>query len=881
MEAPLLATKFYVPVIRPEFVPRPRLLDRLNEGLHRKLSLVSAPAGFGKTTLLSAWAGACDRAVGWVSLSESDNDPSRFWAYVTAALEKAGVIGEQIPEAFLQSSNPSSGEALLITLLNRIAEAQTPVLLILDDYHTVTAPYIHDEVAFLLEHQPAQLHLAIATRADPPLPLALLRGRGQLTELYQRDLRFTPDETANLLNQVMGLELAPSEITALEQRTEGWIAGLQMAAVSLRGHSDRAAFVQAFSSSHRYIFDYLVEEVLRRQVPHVQRFLLRTSILDRLSGPLCDAVIWNGDRGQAGPSEDSQSLLEYLERNNLFVIPLDDDRRWYRYHHLFADLLRQRLEHEASELVPLLHKRASEWYREQGCIVDAIQHAISSGNFEHSGHLMQELGWSIFTRGELTTVLAWVAALPEEIVHARPDLCVLQAWALAKSGQLDRVEPCLQALSPDERQGEVAAVRAYVAGVKGQLPLAVELSRHASDCLPEESYGLRAIVAQNLGTAYHWRGDATAASQSLKEAVKLSQMAGQTHQSMTAMAILGRTYELQGLLQLAAETYREALDLASNPGNRPIPFAGMAYVGLAGPLYEWNDLNEAKHCAMAGIRLSELGGFVAYQVAGSARLAAIHEAQADGDSAWAMLQQADRLGLSKDYDLVRSLVNEVRVRRWIARADMTAAVRWADAHRLPAGSDIDAAREIEQMAVARVLIAEGRRAEAWDLLERLLQAVRASGRRGHEIKLLVLQALTVQAYARDARRLSLLEEALSLGEPEGYVRTFIDEGEPMGQLLRDALSQGVKPGYVARLLAALGDEERGASPVLDSLTEPLTEREMDVLHRLVAGLSNPEIAEELFIALSTVKSHVNHIYGKLGVTRRTEAVACAYELGLL
>ena len=875
MEAPLLTTKLYVPTTRPEIVPRPHLTNRLNEGLHRRLSLVSAPAGFGKTTLLSAWAETCGRAVGWVSLDESDNDPARFWAYVVAALAGAGANVRPVALTTLHSPEPPSTETVLIPLLNGIAEMSDPLLLVLDDYHAITARQIHEGLAFFLDHQPPHVHLAIVTRADPPLPLARLRGRGQLAELYQRDLRFTSEEAADLLNRIMDLQLSAEQVEALERRTEGWIAGLQMAAVSMRGRGDRAAFVQAFSSSNRYVFDFLVEEVLQRQPPHIGRFLLRTSILDRLSGALCDAVVGS----DADHTADSQPLLEYLERNNLFVVPLDDGRRWYRYHHLLADLLRQRLAREAPELVPELHNRASRWYEQRGLTTEAVHHAIASSSFERAAYLVQQMGWSIFTRGELTTVLGWIAALPDGVVRSHPELHVLQAWAMAKSGRLEDVESSLQAVAPHELRGEVAAVHAYVAGVRGQLPRAVELAEQALEQLPEENRLLRAIVAQNLGTAYHWSGDSTAASRSLTEAVKLSKAAGQAHQTLTAMAVLGRTYEMQGSLQRAAKTYREALGLASGPGDRPVPFAGMAYVGLAGPLYEWNHLDDARHCAQEGIRLSELGGFVAYQAAGCARLAAICEARGDSGGAAAMLQQAERLAVGNDYGLVRSLIDELRVRLWVAQGNVAAAGRWARAYRRDPGSDFDAASEIEQIAVVRVLAAQGKHGEAWDLLGRLLPAARASGRIDHETKLLVLRALTCRAGNTSTQALTILEQALTLGEPDGYVRTFVDEGEPMARLLQSALSQGLMPNYVAQLLAVIGDEAQ--PPASTAMIDPLTERELDVLRMVVAGLSNPEIAEALYIAISTVKTHVNHIYGKLGATHRAEAVARARELSLL
>jgi len=884
----LLETKLYAPSIRSELVSRPHLIERLQEGLRRgcKLVLISAPAGYGKTTLLGAWVAHTEphRSVAWLSLDEGDNDPARFWAYVAGALRTARAEIGEIGQMLFQSPPPPI-EAALAGLLNQIAEARDPFVLVLDDYHLIHTQVIHEGIAFLLENLPPQMHLVIATRADPPLPIPRLRGRGQLTELYQSDLRFTLEEAATFLNEVMGLQLSGEDVAALERRTEGWIAGLQMAAVSMQRRDDVAGFIQAFTGTHRYILDYLVEEVLQQQSPGVRRFLLQTSILDRLCSALCDAVIGSDE------PVDSRSVLEHLERNNLFVVPLDDRRQWYRYHRLFADLLQQRLWREQRDRVPELHKRAGEWYEQSGMVAEAVGHALTAGDLERAARLIEQTGWATFTRGEMTTILEWIGALPDDFVRSRPQLGVLHAWAMAKSGRLEGVESCLEGIHSDRLRGEVAAVRAYVAGVRGDLPRAVALAQQALEHLPEEDLFLRAIVTQNLGVAYHWSGDSAAAVRTLSKAVALGRAAGQAFQTLTAMAILGRAHEIQGSLRRATETYREALALASEAGNRPVPFAGMAYVGLAGTLYEWNDLEEATRCAMEGIRLSALGGFVAYHVFGHALLARAYEARGDRDHAIEMLQKAEQLGQGGRYALVMALVAELRARLWVAQGDAAAALQWAEERSLRADDPLDAAREIELTAVAWVLIAQGRPGEALGLLARLLEAAQVAGRTGSAIKILALQGLAFQAQHRVGEALSALERALTLAEPEGYVRTFVDEGEPMRGLLsqvlvaqqkgRQALSRGIAPNYVARLLAAFGEKAEPASPAMEALVEPLTEREMDVLRLVVAGLSNAEIAEELVIAVSTVKSHVNHIYGKLGVRSRTQAVARAQELALL
>jgi LuxR family maltose regulon positive regulatory protein len=877
MAVPLLKTKLYTPPLRPEIVARPRLIERLNVGLHRRLTLVSAPAGFGKTTLLSEWTAQCQCPVAWVSLDESDNDPAHFWAYFVAALRTVQIDVEDIGQAMLQSPRLPPVESTLTPLINQLAVAPHPFALVLDDYHTIDAQPIHAGVTFLIDHLPPQVHLVIATRVDPPLPIARLRGRAQLAELYQTDLCFTSEEVGDFLNQVMGLNLSAESIAALERRTEGWIAGLQMAAISMQGRDDVTGFVQAFTGSHRYILDYLSEEVLRQQSNEVQRFLFQTSILDRLCGELCDAVMAVGDSSPV----DAQSILEHLERSNLFVVPLDGERCWYRYHHLFADLLRRRLQREMPDLVPDLHHRASAWYEEHGLVAEAVGHALSAGDFEPAADLIEQAGWVTFTRGEMTTILGWVAALPKDLVRSRPRIRVLNAWAMAKSGHLEGIEASLEDINASQFQGEVAAVRAYLAGLRRDLLRAVELARQALRHLPEENMLLRAIVAQNLGVAYHWSGDSAAAARTLTRAVELSRAAGQPFQALTGLAILGRVHETQGSLRQAMETYENALKLASQAGPQPVPFACMAYVGMAGPLYEWNDLDGAMRCATEGIRLSKLGGFVAYQLSGNARLTRVREAQGDRDSALDALQKVEQLSQWADYALVAALVTELRVRLWLAQGNLAEASKWAEANRIDSTDELDAAQEIEQISVVRVLLAQERPGEVLRLLAWLLEAAQAKGRMGSEVKLLVLRALALQVQGDLDGALSALEQALSLAEPEGYVRTFLDEGEPMARLLRHALSEGIAPNYAARLLADFGEEAPLTSPAMDALVEPLTEREVDVLRLIVAGLSNAEIAEELVIAISTVKSHVNHIYGKLGAENRIQAAERARSLGLI
>jgi LuxR family maltose regulon positive regulatory protein len=904
MSTPLMKTKLYIPPIRSELVSRPRLIERLDEGFRqdRKLTLVSAPAGYGKTTLLGEWIAHCElrTRVAWVSLDKGDNDPARFWAYVVAALQTVQENIREIAQAAFQSPHPPPIDSALTGLLNQIAKVPDPVVLVLDDYHVISASAIHDALSFLLENLAPQMHLVIATRADPPLPIPRLRGRGQLNELYQSDLRFTSEEIAQFLDLVLGLKLSSEDVAALERRTEGWIAGLQMAAISMRGRDDISGFVRAFAGSHRYILDYLGEEVFRQQPRDVQEFLLQTAILDRLSGKLCDAVI-----GASGPAEDrsivdSQSVLEYLEHTNLFIVPLDDVRQWYRYHHLFADLLQYRLQQKQRDLVPELHRRASEWYEENGLIAEAVSHALAACDYEQTASLVERTAWETLTRGECTTLLGWLDALPDGLVRSRPRLGVFHAWALAFAGQLDGVESCLAHVDVQHVQGEVAAVRAFVAGVRGDVPRTIELAQQALEQLPEENPFLRAMVTLSLGVAHFSKGESVAASQVLTEAIALSRAANRPYLTLAATATLGYAQDIQGALHQAVETHQAALELASDLGGRPVPFTGMAYVGIAAVLYEWNDLDGAMRYATEGIALAERGGFSSYHLVGYARLAQIYQVRGDVDGVWEIIRKAEWLAQQQDYAYLMAVIADLRARLWVAQGNLATASRWAQKHRLSPVDRLSPTREVEQIAVARALIACASHrgpvrgdeiGEALSLLARLLQAAEAAGQIKSAIKILALQALAFQAQDNLDGALSALERALSLAEPEGYVRTFVDEGEPMAKLLsqileaqrkgRRALSRGIAPNYAARLLAAFGKEVELTSSAMESLIEPLTERELEVLRLVVAGLSNPEIAEELVIAVSTVKSHVNHIFGKLGVESRTQAVARAQGLGLL
>jgi LuxR family maltose regulon positive regulatory protein len=921
MSIPLLQTKLYIPPVRAGLVSRARLIERLNTWLDRKLILISAPAGFGKTTLLSEWAASCGRLVAWLSVDEGDNDPIRFLAHLAAALRTVGV---EIEEGTLADAHtPAAVEAFLTALLNQANALAEPVVLVLDDYHLVTAQPVHDTLTFLLDHLPGNMHLVIATRADPPLPVARLRGRGQLAELRLVDLRFTHDEAAEFLAQVMGLALSAEDVTALASRTEGWIAGLQMAALSLQGKDDASSFVAAFTGSNRYILDYLLEEVLHREPEYVQAFLLQTSILDRLCGLLCDAVTRIGESANQRTGEpstrsladlltrsfaDSQTVLEYLESSNLFIVPLDNERRWYRYHRLFADLLRQRLHQAYSSRVPALHRRASAWYEQNGLTAEAINHALAAEDFERAADLVEQNAEATLMRGEVATFLRWVDALPEELVRVRPSLCVSYAWMLLMHGRpLKVIESLLQDAyrGGDLVAGRVTALHGLMAGFRGQMSRAAELSHRALEQLPEEDRFVRTFATWMLRMSQLVSGEGAVDIQALDDVLRMSQRAGNVMLSVMIICNRAELLMRQGRPHEAAAAYREAVELAADAQGRRLPIAGEALIGLGELSREWDDLDAATRYLTEGIQLTEqwteVGPIEAYIA-----LARVRWAQGNKDSAWEAIQKAQELAVKFDLtDLDDLSVAMIQARMWVAQGDLEPARRWAKERDLykyvdwslqeEAGASYDhRMRKYELLVLARLLIAQGQLAEAQKLLESLVPIAEWRGRPGILIEIHALQALTLQALGDLDQALTALEHALSLAEPEGYVRIFADEGEPMAKLLREAARRGIAVEYVGKLLAAFGAEKRRSGGIGEqvappaplplrpsALLEPLSERELEVLRLLTTHLSSTEIAERLYISPNTVRYHIKNIYGKLGVHSRSDAVQRARELGLL
>jgi LuxR family transcriptional regulator, maltose regulon positive regulatory protein len=911
MSTPILATKLYVLPPQPRVVPRPRLTERLNESLHRRLTLISAPAGFGKTTLVSDWLAGAERPSAWLSLDQGDSDPTRFLVYLVSALQTiAPSIGEGVLGA-LQSPQPPPTESILTALLNEISTIPDDFVLVLDDYHAVDAKPVDDALAFVLDHLPPQMHLIIATREDPHLPLSRLRARGQLAELRAADLRFTPSEAAEFLKGAMSLNLSPEDIAVLETRTEGWIAGLQLAALSMRGREDVAGLIRAFAGDNRYIVDYLVEEVLQSQPERIRGFLLQTSILDRLSGPLCDAVT-----GQ----EEGNALLETLERGNFFVVPLDDKRQWYRYHHLFAEVLFAHLMQEQPGQVPTLHRRASEWYEQHGSAADAIRHALAAEDFERAADLV-ELAWPAMRRSrQEATLHGWLETLPDEVLHCRPVLSVGYASALMSSGKLESVEerlrdaerwldttadmsersqaPSAEMVVVDEEEfrrlpGAIAVFRAGLALARGDVPETVTYARRALDLVPEDDHLWRGAAAVLLGLASWTSGNLEAAHRSFADGMAHLRRAGHISDAINGSITLAAIRITQGRLREAMSTYERGLQLATEQGDPVMRGTADMYVGMSELHREWDDLEGATQHLLRSKEQGEHTGFPQNRYRWRIAMARIREARGDLDGALDLLDEAERLYMSDFPPNVRPIA-ALKTRVWVAQGRLAEALDWARERGLSAHDDLGYVREFEHITLARVLLARYKSDreeryihEAMGLLERLLQAAEEGGRMGSVIEILVLQALAHEAQGDSPTALVPLERALSLAEPEGYVRIFVDEGRPMARLLYKALSQGVESDYIRRLLAAfpVAESEQTTSSQLrgpeSELIEPLSARELEVLQLIAQGLSNRQISERLFLTLSTIKGHNRIIFSKLMVQRRTEAVARARELGLL
>jgi LuxR family transcriptional regulator, maltose regulon positive regulatory protein len=896
----LLNSKLRVPPPRPGLVPRPRLEERLAGALRCPLTLVAAPAGFGKTTLLSAWRtqrSGSDVPFAWVSLDEADNDPLRFWRCFSAALETLHAGLGQPALALLRSPQPPPVERLLAVLLHALPDLPRDAVLVLDDYHIIDTPSIHQALASLLDHLPPRLHLVLITRVDPPLPLARLRAHGQLTEVRADDLRFTPEEAELFLKQVMGLDLPTEAVSALGDRTEGWIAGLQLAALALHGQARErgAEFIAAFAGSHRFVVDYLVDEVLSRQSPTRQRFLLSTAHLHRMCGPLCDAV--TGDSG-------GHATLEELERANLFLVPLDEERRWYRYHHLFAEFLRARLVRDDPGQAMDLHRRAGAWYEGAGLVTEAIGHALAARDFEWVALLVEQAADGCWKRGELSTLLGWLDALPRDTLERRPMVALVRAWTwflahsydgAAVDAMLEQIEATLGSRDASNVGGVLNAIRAAVASAREDAPRTVALAQTALEQLSSDQAYWRLVVSVSLGLAYDAAGEVQAAGRTLADALTLARQVGDRYLALVATMNLARVRLAQGELHAADLLCRQALDLAMKQGGEHVPVLGYVHTIRGRLKYEWNDLPGAAQDLREGLALAERHEHLRGVLDGHIGLAWLAQAEQDEEGARMLLRRGEEVAREIDLPFAAPLAAAWRTRLAIRQGDVEAATRWWEAAG-PGGGGPGEQPEFAQLIVARILLARDRPGDALSLLERLAPDAETAGRLGHLIEILALQALAREAQGERAAALDLLARALALAEPAGHIRSFIDEGAPLWALLAHLRVAQRKPGgnsrprvstrYLATLASAFAppDVPRVPAPPPSAnspLLEPLTTRELEVLALMAAGLSNPEIAARLFIGIGTVKTHVNRLFAKLDATSRTRAVARARQLGLL
>ncbi|MEM7345754.1 MAG: LuxR C-terminal-related transcriptional regulator [Chloroflexota bacterium] len=923
MSPPILATKLYIPPPRSKIVLRPRLIAQLNAGRQRHLTLISAPAGFGKTTLLSRWIYDLQtkdvdkekiiNPVAWLSLDKGDNDPTRFLTYSVAALQTiAPHLGIDVL-ALLQSPQPSSTETILTLLLNEIATNLDNFTLILDDYHLIENRAIDEALAFMLEHLPPSMHLVIATREDPSLPLARLRVRDQITELRANDLRFTATEAAEFLNQVMDLTLSTKDIQALETRTEGWIAGLQLAGLALQGltlsgqrEADRVRFIKSFTGSHRFILDYLVEEILQQQPDIIQTFLLNSSILDRLCGPLCEAVCFDET---GGSSASGQEMLEQMERANLLVVPLDNERVWYRYHHLFSDVLQARLMKKNPDQIPVLHQRASIWYEQNHLPFDAIRHALAAKNFERAATLIELEAPAMRRSYQDETLISWIKALPEAIIQNRPVLSMAYAWGLLGFGeieagitQVNRAEAWLdqsgeatEMIVVDNAEfhslrASIAAARAFHAGALSDVPSTIRHAQQALALLPNDDYFQRAIPAALLGIAYWANGELEIAHQTLADGLESLKKEGHVLLAIAGTSMLARIRGGQGRLKEAIRRHEEALRQVADIG---YVFPGLAelHAGLGELLCEQGRRDRATQQLLKWEALGPQAIVPGNESRLYASVARIQEAQGNLKEALEYLDQGERLYKRDPIPDVRPIA-ALRARIWLKQGNLVEAIAWVQESGLSITDELNYLQEFEHITLAKVLIAQAKKTqdnhlitEVMTLLDRLLREAKVPDRVGSILEILIVQAVAQAARKNTQQALILLEQALALAEPEQYIQIFIDEGSPMEYLLSKMVTQGEMTAYIDRLLVAFDLEKtdevnpQAASPHL--LIDPLTQRELEVLQLIAQGLSNREISERLFLALDTVKGHNRRIYGKLQVQRRTEAVARARELGLL
>ncbi len=893
LQKPILTTKLHIPSNRPKGVNRSRLIERLNVGLDRKLTLISAPAGFGKTTLVTEWVdnlglnaineSQTENRVAWLSLDEGDNDLTHFLSYFIAALNQVKELditfGKEALIMLQSPKLPPSGE-ILTSLINEFTKITEKYFFVLDDYHQIDSQPIHDALSFLLEHLPSKLQLVIITREDPPLPLARFRSQDQLTELRATDLRFTTSEAAEFLNRTMRLNLTAEDISALESRTEGWIAGLQLAGISLQGQTDVTSLIKSFTGSHRLVLDYLIEEVLNQQTEEIKYFLLQTSVLDRFTGSLCDAITGHSN---------GQKNLEYFEQINLFIVPLDNERQWYRYHHLFADLLRQ--QHQKSSNLSIedyknrikeLHLLASKWFETNGMEIEAFKHSIVSNNLDRSVRLLLGDGMPLHYRGEISLVLNWLESLPKKVMDSKPLLWVTYASVLMFVGQNTSVEKKLLAaevaLQSDNQDninldlvGQIAAMRAMMAVPLHHTEIIIKQSNRALEYLHPDNISIRTTALWALGYAHQIQGDRNAARDAHTSVISIGKRSGNVVFTIGSTTSLGELCEGDNKLNQAEEYFQRVIEMAGDP---PMPIACTAYLGLARIHYEWNRLESAKRYAKQCLKLAEQLESVDVKSSYMVFLAHLKLSNSDFIGAVEILEEAEQFVRDNNFIHQLPLIVSEQVLTLLHQGKLASSAELSETYELP-------------VSQIRVLLAQGDTSKALESLNSLIQEIELKKWKDERLKVLILLAIAHNDNDENDKALKLLNEALDIAEPNGFIRTFIDEGPRMASLLYDALSHKISPKYVQKLLASFPKEtpKKSNQELTQDLdyqwVESLSDREIEVLKLVVDGMTKQEIANELFLSLNTVKAHTRTIYGKLGVNNRTQAGVRARNLGIL
>lgn len=913
MAMTLIETKWFIPRPTVDLVSRPRLMVLLEEGARRKLTLISAPAGFGKTSLLADWAakmahhkvGAEESGppkLAWLSLDEGDNDVGRFWTYLIAALQTIdSKLGASLLMA-LQSPHPPEMDEFLPTLINELSRLAGQTVLVLDDYHVIENESIHEGMTFLLEHAPPSFHLFLAVRHDPPFSLLpRLRVRRQLTAIGVTQLRFTSSEAALFLNQAMGLQLTAAQIMALEERTEGWIAGLQLAALSMRGRSasQKSDFIENLSGSHQYLVDYLAEEILNQQMPSVQRFLKQTAILSRLSAPLCDAVIGGTD---------SQQLLQKLSKDNLFVVALDERGHWYRYHRLFAGFLQNQPSSEDDSLIKLRHQRAATWFAAHDLGVEAISHALAAQDYQQAIDQITKVSLTMMAGGEYKTLLGWLQALPDDFVRQQAELSLPIAYMLSRLGQWEQVTSYLETaerllsnhipsrLSPSQRQFGIAIthfIRSSIFLGEGNLRPAISQAKQALNSLPAKEKVVRQLIISQLGAIYQLQGDWVAARRWFNRLEAIRFHALDVKAELMLLNNKAGAQVVQGDWHAAARHYRQALQLAQTHRLGHLPLVGAVHIGLGQVLLAWFDLSAAEAELLTGIPFVQETGMVGAWLIGVIVLAQVKQWQNEPVAADKWLKQALAIVQEVNIPQIDALFAALEARFYLQQGQVRKALAWWRASGLQATGDLVHLHMTEYLVVARLMAKQGKYKEALALLAQIQAAAKAAEQMPMQIEATILQALTHEKQGERKKALNAATKALELAEPEGYMTLFVEGGADMFtllQTLRQHPLSGFLPDYVNDLteiirthfnLTPTTESQRPAIPDIVPLLDPLTERELEILPLIAQGHSNKTIAKELFVAVSTVRTHLKNLYSKLSAHSRTHAIARARELNLL